>query len=194
MPLLLFVILFACVIGIALALITLSLQRISGRVIDQYKDRLDDANSIVNQGRPPESWVQPFKQRLEGAAPGSQEKSPPRVQDGATRRADSVERIGEQAKRHCLKRLKTLIAFMEKGKFYDGDETREVVLNSLWSEYKRWASCHGYRTASGRWRRGGRKLTIMKRGSSLSNVLLTIYAVSSTQCLSPPTTSPLRPS
>ena len=143
MPLLLLVILFACVIGIALALITLSLQRISGRVIDQYKDRLDDANSIVNQRRPPESWIQPFKQRLEGAASGSQEKSPPRDQDGATRRDDSVERIGEQAKRLCLKRLKTLIAFMEKGKFYDGDETREVVLNSLRSEYERWASCHG---------------------------------------------------
>ena len=59
------------------------------------------------------------------------------------RRDDSVERIGEQAKRHCLKRLKTLIAFMEKGKFYDGDETREVVLNSLRTEFDRWASCHG---------------------------------------------------
>ena len=68
MPILLVVILFACFIGIVLALITLSLNRISGRVIEQYREKLDDANAIMNQGSPPDSWVEKYRQRIGGEA------------------------------------------------------------------------------------------------------------------------------
>ena len=121
------VILFGCAIGIVLALITISLKKVTGRVLEQYRDRLEDANSIVNQRRPPDSWMEPFRQRMEGSASGDV----------------TTERIGEQAKKDCLKRLKSLIKFMEKGQFYDNERTRENVLESLKSEYGRWAACDG---------------------------------------------------
>ncbi len=143
MPLLLAVILFACVIGIVLALITLSLQKISGRVIEQYKERLDDANSIMEQGLPPDSWVEQFRRRIEGAADDSSPDSSPKGIPSMTLGSDkSDEQIGEQARRHCLKRLKTLTSFMEKGKFYDEDQTRDTVVKSLKNVYDMWATCH----------------------------------------------------
>ncbi|MCY4411670.1 MAG: hypothetical protein OXC27_14535 [Caldilineaceae bacterium] len=143
MPLLLAVILFACVIGIVLALITLSLQRISGRVIEQYKERLDDANSIMDQGLPPDAWVEQFRKRIEGAADDSSPGSSPQGIPSLTLGRDkSAEEIGEQARRHCLKRLKTLTSFMEKGKFYDEDQTRDTVVKSLKNVYDMWAACH----------------------------------------------------
>ena len=143
MPLLLAVILFACVIGIVLALITLSLQRISGRVIEQYKEKLDDANSIMEQGVPPDSWVEQFRRRLGEAAtesPGS--SSQKSIASKMIGREKSVEQIGEQARRQCLKRLKTLTAFMAKGNFYDDDQTREMVVDSLKNVNDKWSSCH----------------------------------------------------
>ncbi len=138
-PILLVVILFGCVIGIALALIMLSLQRASRRVLEQFKVKLDDANLIVNEGRPPDSWVEPFRNRVEEAFSGSRQGTLRRVSPAD----ESLERIGEQTRKRCLKRLKELIKFMEKGQFYDNEQTRETVLKSLRSEYVRWASRSG---------------------------------------------------
>ena len=156
MPILLVVILFACAIGIVIALLTLSIQRISRRVIEQYRDRLDDANTIVNQGRPPDSWVQPFRERIGAAKAGREGTGVKRERESSLptsrgfsplhflthRSARSVEQVGEQARGQCLKRLKRLISFMEKGQFYDDDETREIVVKTLRVEYDRWTSCH----------------------------------------------------
>ena len=143
MPLLLAVILFACVIGIVLALITLSLQRISGRVIEQYKERLDDANLIMEQGVPPDSWVEQFRRRIGDPASESPVSSSQKsFASNMIGREKSVEQIGEQARRQCLKRLKTLTSFMAKGNFYDGDQTREMVVDSLKNVYDKWSSCH----------------------------------------------------
>lgn len=128
------VILFACVIGVVLALVTLSLQRIGGRVVEKYRDRIDDANAIVNGGRPPESWVQPIRQQMERAE--QQE-----ALGGGPGRRNKVDQIEVKARRLFLKKLKSLISFMEKGNFYDGDDTREMVVTTLRSEYGRWASC-----------------------------------------------------
>lgn len=139
MPILIVVILFGCVIGIALALIMLSLQRTSRRVLEQFKVKLDDAYLIVNEGRPPDSWVEPFRNRVEEAFSGSRQGAPRRVSPGN----ESLERVGEGARKRCLKKLKQLIKFMEMGQFYDSEQTRETVLKSLRSEYERWASRSG---------------------------------------------------
>lgn len=142
MPILVVIILFACAIGVVLALITLSLQRISGRVVEQYKQKLDDANTIINQNAPPDSWVQPFRARI-GERPDGVSYSPGEAIFYFVKGRDrSAEEIGEQARKHCLKRLKMLTSFMEKGNFYDEDRTKEMVVNSLKSEYDKWASCH----------------------------------------------------
>ena len=121
------IILFGCAIGIVFALIMISLNKITARVFEQYGARLKDANFIVNQGRPPESWVEPFRHQLAGTSSGH----------------DSSMRIGERAKKLCLKRLKFLLRFMEKGKFYDNDRTRATVVKSLRREYERWAAKDG---------------------------------------------------
>lgn len=132
MPILLLIILFACLLGLVLALITLSLRRISGRVIEQYGARLNDADTIVNGGRAPESWVQPIRQRIEAG---------PRGRPESGNSSDAVQRMQKKGRQQCLKRLKSLIAFMEKGQFYDGEETRAIVLKELRTQQDRWASC-----------------------------------------------------
>ncbi|MDE0631611.1 MAG: hypothetical protein OXH73_08925 [Caldilineaceae bacterium] len=142
MPILLVIILFACAIGIVLALITLSLSRISGRVVEQYKQKLDDANTIINQNAPPDSWVQPFRARVGGHPDGVSYTPGEAIFYFVKGRDRSAEEIGEQARKHCLKRLKMLTSFMEKGNFYDEDRTKEMVVKSLKSEYDKWASCH----------------------------------------------------
>ena len=121
------IIVFGCAIGIVFALIMISLNKITARVFEQYGVRLKDANFIVNQGRPPESWVEPFRRQLAETTSGQ----------------DSSTRIGERAKRLCLKRLKLLLRFMEKGKFYDNERTRATVLRSLRREYERWTVADG---------------------------------------------------
>lgn len=142
MPILVVIILFACAIGIVLALITLSLSRISGRVVEQYKEKLDDANTIINQNAPPDSWVQHFRARIEGHPDGVPYSPGEAVFYFVKGRDRSAEEIGEQARKHCLKRLRMLTSFMAKGSFYDDDRTKEMVVNSLKSEYDKWASCH----------------------------------------------------
>lgn len=142
MPILVVIILFACAIGIVLALITLSLQKISGRVVEQYRQRLDDANTIMNQGSPPESWVEHFRQQIEGSRSGKAPASGSKFFSLGGGRDATDEEIGERARKHCLKRLKMLTSFMEKGNFYDEDRTKNMVITSLKSEYEKWASCH----------------------------------------------------
>ena len=121
------IILFGCAIGIVFALIMISLNKITARVFEQYGVRLKDANFIVNQGRPPESWIEPYRRQLAETPSGH----------------DSSTRIGERAKRLCLKRLKYLLRFMEKGKFYDSERTRATVLKSLQREHERWTAADG---------------------------------------------------
>jgi len=141
-PILVVIILFACAIGIVLALITLSLSRISGRVVEQYKQKLDDANTVINQNAPPDSWVRPFRARIDDARAGRLNSSQDAFFSLFRGRDRSVEEIGEQARKHCLKRLKMLTSFMEKGNFYDEDRTKVMVVNSLKSEHDRWTTCH----------------------------------------------------
>lgn len=121
------IILFGCAIGIVFALIMISLNKITARVFEQYGVRLKDANYIVNQGRPPESWIEPFRRQLAETSSGQV----------------SSTRIGERAKRLCLKRLKYLLRFMEKGRFYDNERTRATVLKALKREYERWTAVDG---------------------------------------------------
>lgn len=121
------IILFGCAIGIVFALIMISLNKITARVFEQYGVRLKDANFIVNQGSPPEAWVEPYRRELAETSTGH----------------DAGRRAGERAKRLCLKRLKFLLRFMEKGKFYDNDRTRATVVKSLKREYERWSAADG---------------------------------------------------
>ena len=141
MPILVVIILFACAIGIVLALITLSLQRISGRVVEQYRQRLDDANTIMNQGSPPDSWVEQFRLQIEESRSGTARTSESKIFSLGGGREASAEEIGEKARKRCLKRLRMLTSFMEKGNFYDEDRTKDMVVTSLRSMYEKWGSC-----------------------------------------------------
>ena len=129
-PILLVVILFACAIGIVIALLTLSIQRISRRVIEQYRDRLDDANTIVNQGRPPRLLGSAFSRAHrggEGGARGNRSEKRERILTAhfsrfltpafphAIAAPGRSNRSGSRPRGQCLKRLKRLISFMEKG-------------------------------------------------------------------------------
>ncbi len=142
MPVLVTIILFACAIGIALALIALSIQRVSARVIESYKERLDDANTIMNQGSPPDSWVEPFRAQIRGADSGDSSSAGNAMFAFRRNREASAEQIGERARKQCLKRLKALTSFMEKGNFYDEERTKKTVVRTLREEHDRWASCH----------------------------------------------------
>ena len=103
---------------------------------------MDDANTIMNQGSPPESWVEPFRAQMRGAESGDSSSVGNAMFAFRRNREAPAEQIGERARKQCLKRLKALTSFMEKGNFYDEERTKKTVVRTLREEYDRWASCH----------------------------------------------------
>jgi len=126
MSVLLILLLVALGFGLILALISLSLLRFKRQAGEQLTIKFQEANKIVNQQQVPEAWLAPFRQQLEKARrSGSPEKT--------------VERVGERAKKHVLKELKSLIQFLENGQFYDSLETRTMLVDALKAQQQAWA-------------------------------------------------------
>jgi hypothetical protein len=80
--------------------------------------RLSDAETIVNEGKLPEAWAQPFRERIEAI----------QRQDGSE---GKLERVGRQARQRYLRNLNGLINFFQARSVTDSDETRRLLFNSL---------------------------------------------------------------
>ena len=90
-------------------------ERIFVRVIGS---KLSDAEQIVNEGKLPEAWVRPFRERIEAI----QDK------DGAE---SKMQRVGHQARQRCLRNLDAMIKFFQERNVTDGEATRRFLLGSL---------------------------------------------------------------
>jgi hypothetical protein len=88
--------------------------------------RLSDAEHIVNEGKLPEAWVQPFRERIEGIR-------------GKGGPESKLERVGHQARLRCLRNLDDMIKFFQERNVTDGEETRQFLLRSL-KERRDWVA------------------------------------------------------
>lgn len=88
--------------------------------------KLSAAEIIVNAGKLPEDWVQPFREQIEGI----------RLKDGSE---SKMERVGQQARRSCLRNLDSMIKFFQERNVTDGEETRQFLLSSL-KERRDWVT------------------------------------------------------
>jgi hypothetical protein len=97
------------------------------KVSRQMESRHRAAEAIINQGRVPEAWIGPFRDRIDAIR-----------SNGGTN--DDVERIGRRAQKLCLREIDSLIGFFEKGGFVDGSQTRRTLLESLRERRDAWAA------------------------------------------------------
>jgi hypothetical protein len=82
------------------------------------RSMLSDTEQIVNKGKLPEAWVQPFRKRLEAV----------RRKGGSE---NKMERIGRKARRRCLRNTDRLIKFFQEKSITGDEETRQLLLVAL---------------------------------------------------------------
>jgi len=79
---------------------------------------LSDTEQIVNEGKLPETWVQPFRERIEAIR-----------REGGSR--SKIERVGQKARQRFLRDMDDMIKFFQERNVTDGEGTRQFLLNSL---------------------------------------------------------------
>jgi len=79
---------------------------------------LSDTEHIINEGKLPEAWMQPFRERIEAIRRkgGSESK---------------IERVSQKARQRFLRNLDDMIKFFQERNVTDGEETRQLLLASL---------------------------------------------------------------
>ena len=85
---------------------------------------LGETEQIVNEDRLPEAWVQPFRERIEAIQ-----------RKGGT--DSKMERVGQKARKRCLRGLDTLTKFYQERDVTDSEDTRQLILNTL-KERRNW--------------------------------------------------------
>ena len=89
--------------------------------------RLSDAEHIVNEGKLPEAWVQPYRERIEAS----------RGKGGSD---SKIERMGRRARQRCLRNLDHTIRFFQERNVTDSEKTRQLLLTSLKKQRERVAA------------------------------------------------------
>jgi hypothetical protein len=127
MVFLLVLLLFALGFGLMIALLRLSLYWLQKQTARHFENRFGEANEIIRWGRAPEPWVRTYRQRIDHM-----------------RRTDkshlAIQRLGARAQKDCLRRLRSLVKFLENGRFYDSLETRTMMVDALWAVHNQWAA------------------------------------------------------
>jgi hypothetical protein len=80
--------------------------------------RLNSAEILVNEGKLPEDWVQPFREQIEGI----------RLKGGSE---SDMKRVGHRARQRCLRNLDNTIKFFQERNVTDSEDTRQFLLGSL---------------------------------------------------------------
>jgi hypothetical protein len=91
---------------------------------------LNETEQIVNEDKLPEKWVQPFRERIEAIQ-----------RKGET--GSKAERVGQKARKRCLRGLDALTKFYQERDVTDSEDTRQLILNALkerraWVETATW--------------------------------------------------------
>jgi hypothetical protein len=115
------------VIAVSAILIKLMADLAERQFVRIIGSKLSDAEQIVNEGKLPEAWVQPYRERIEAI----------RDKDGSE---SKMQRVGRQARRRCLRNLDSMIKFFQERNVTDGEATRQFLLNSLKAQRDRVAA------------------------------------------------------
>ncbi len=118
MPDIFVLLLFALLLGVFIFLIRYTAYFVSRRAAERFGGQFAVIEEIINQGKVPEAWLKSYRvkiARLEQAGAGEAK----------------VQRLGRQAKAQFTRRLKRLYDHLEHGEFYDSDETKIMVLETL---------------------------------------------------------------
>jgi hypothetical protein len=113
--------------GIALLLTRATLRWAAGRGARTAASRFRAVEWIVNNGRPPDAWLEPHARRMEQLR-----------RDGAGN--DALAREGRRAQQRCLRDLDQLIQLMKDGSFFDSPDTKADVLEALRERRSAWAA------------------------------------------------------
>ena len=89
-----------------------------GQFVRIINSRLNNAEILVNEGKLPEDWMQPFREQIEGI----------RLQSGSE---DKMERVGHRARQRCLRNMDDTIKFFQERNVTDSEDTRQFLLSSL---------------------------------------------------------------
>jgi hypothetical protein len=119
--------LFALGFGLTIALLRFSLYWLQKQAARQFEDRFREADEIIQWGRVPESWVSTYRQRIDHMRRTGQSEQ-------------AIQRLGRRAQKQCLRRLDSLVKFLENGRFYESLETRELMVDTLYAVHDRWTA------------------------------------------------------
>jgi hypothetical protein len=113
--------------GIALLLVRATLRWAAGQGARAAESRFRAVERIVNDGHPPDAWLEPHARRMEqlrrdGAAPGA------------------IARESRRAQQRCLRELDRLVQLMKDGSFFDSPDTKADVLDALRERRAAWAA------------------------------------------------------
>jgi hypothetical protein len=77
----------------------------------------------------PAAWLKPYRAKIEKLEQAGGEEA-------------RLQRLGQQAKSQFIKQLKRLYDNLEHGEFYDSDETKILVLETLSEREEQWQASH----------------------------------------------------
>ena len=121
------IVLSTAAIAVSVILIKLVADWSERQFVRVIGSRLSDAEHIVNEGKLPEAWVQPYRERIEAI----------RGKGGSD---SKIERVGCRARQRCLRNLDNIITFFQERNVTDSEKTREVLLTSLKKQRERVAA------------------------------------------------------
>jgi hypothetical protein len=125
MPILLTLLIFAVILGFAIFLVRATMLWTLNQARHQFENRFHAAETIVNLKQVPEDWISAYRQRIE------------KIKDRGGNQSE-IESQGKKAQGFCLKQMKSLIKFLQNGNFYDDDDTRFMVMDTLQAQYNLW--------------------------------------------------------
>ncbi len=113
------------VIAVAGALFTLGMRRSASRALERLGRKHQAADTVVNEGRVPEWWIERDRRRLENAR-----------RNGAS--AENVEKLGERAHKHAMKEFSRLERYLRKTTLVEDEESRALILESMEKRRSEW--------------------------------------------------------
>ena len=126
-PLLLDLLVVVIAVGILLLLMQATLRWVALTASRRAGAEFQAVELIVNEGHPPEAWLQPYRQKIEWLH-----------RSGAS--SADIEREGRAAQQHCLRRLDQLIHFLKNGSFYDSPESKVTTLEAMERRRAEWTA------------------------------------------------------
>ena len=115
------------VIAVTLVLFTLGMRRSLGRAMESIAARHRAAETVLNDGQVPASWVERDRRNLQAAR-----------RKGAS--AEAIEKIGQRGHKRAMKELGRLERYMRTSRLVEDEDSRALILESIERRRDEWAA------------------------------------------------------